>query len=195
MDKSSEKALVEKAKKDSQSFGILYDYYYNRIFNYILRRCVNVHIAQDITSNTFLNALKGLKSFKWKDDLGFSPWLYRIATNCINEYFRKNKKYVSVAPDDFDVFLKQDVPASEYEEVERELDDKKEFRHIQAQISKLDDKYQEIIHLKFFELKSYEEISYILGVKEGTLRSHLSRALAELKRVLSATNISLEHYK
>ncbi|MDD3647975.1 MAG: RNA polymerase sigma factor [Candidatus Dojkabacteria bacterium] len=194
MDKNTERNLVERARTDRQAFGALYDSYYKKIFNYVLRRCVNLHAAQDITSNTFFNCLNSFKSFRWDDKLGFSPWLYRIATNCINEYFRKSKKYVSVASEEMEVYLRQDVPSSEYEQVERELDDKKEFRELQKQISILDEKYQEIIHLRYFESKSYEEISYILGIKEGTLRSHLSRALGELRKQMSATNTSLAHY-
>ncbi|MEI7579284.1 MAG: sigma factor-like helix-turn-helix DNA-binding protein, partial [bacterium] len=65
----------------------------------------------------------------------------------------------------------------------------KEFQNIQEIIVKLDLKYQSIIHLRFFEDKSYNEISYITGIKIGTLKSHLSRALDFIRKELSQPNV------
>jgi DNA-directed RNA polymerase specialized sigma subunit, sigma24 homolog len=93
MDLSEEKELVERARRDPEVFGELYDRYYSQIFGYVLKRVANIEIAQDITSEVFFKALKNLGQFKWRN-ISFSFWLYRIASNQITDYFRKNKHAV-----------------------------------------------------------------------------------------------------
>ena len=90
MDLEQEKGLVERARKDAEAFGELYDLYYPKVFGYILRRTASVEIAQDITSEVFFKVLKNPGQFCWRG-IPFSSWLYRIATNEIASYFRKNK--------------------------------------------------------------------------------------------------------
>lgn len=90
MDLSEEKEFVERARRDPDAFGKLYEQYYSQIFSYVLKRVANIEIAQDITSEIFFKALKNVGQFRWQD-ISFSFWLYRIATNEITDYFRKDK--------------------------------------------------------------------------------------------------------
>jgi len=60
MDLEREKELVERAKKDTEAFGELYEQYYSKIFSYVLRRTARIEIAQDVTSEVFFKALKNL---------------------------------------------------------------------------------------------------------------------------------------
>jgi len=95
MNLSEEKELVERAKKDPEAFGKLYDIHYSKIFGYILKRVADVDIAQDIVSETFLKALKNIWKFRWQN-VSFSAWLYRISSNEISNFFRKKKPTVSI---------------------------------------------------------------------------------------------------
>jgi RNA polymerase sigma-70 factor, ECF subfamily len=88
MDLDEERELVRQAQKDPDAFAELYDVYYPKIFGYVLRRSANLEAAQDITSETFLKALRKLWQFQWRS-ISFSFWLYKIATNEVNQYFRK----------------------------------------------------------------------------------------------------------
>src|SRR5258708_6240224 len=90
MDQSDEKQLVEKAKCDAQAFGKLFDLYYPKIFGFTLRRIGNVDAAKDITSAVFVKVLHNIRAFRWKSS--FSSWIYRIATNEVNDFFRKKQK-------------------------------------------------------------------------------------------------------
>ena len=90
MDLSEEKELVEKAQRDPEAFGELYDQYYSPIFGYVLKRVANIETAEYITSEVFFKTLKNLGQFRWQN-ISFSFWLYRIATNQITDYFRKSK--------------------------------------------------------------------------------------------------------
>ena len=185
MDLNEEKELVNRAKKDPQAFGILYDQYYSQIFGYIIKRVANLDIAKDICSETFLKALKNLWNFRWKN-ISFSFWLYRIANNEISNYFRKNKYKAPLEkipePSTFQ------NPSTEILEAEEELKRHQDFLKIQKEISKLEIKYQEVIVLRFFEKKKINEIAEILGKKEGTIKSLLHRGLEKLKKEVSATN-------
>jgi RNA polymerase sigma-70 factor (ECF subfamily) len=184
MDLSEEKELVRQAQKASDAFAELYDQYYPKIFGYILRRTANLEAAQDLTSETFFNALNKLWQFRWRN-ISFSSWLYKIATNEINQYFRKAeyKKSISLEELQEQGFepVSSDDPESELIEAQEKLRQHREFREVQDKIVRLSSKYQEVIALRFFEQKQIKEICEILGKKEGTVKSLLHRAVEKLR--------------
>lgn len=182
MNLEKEKELIRKAKKDPKIFGELYDKYYPQIFGYILKRTADLEIAQDITSETFFKALKKLWQFRWQN-ISFSAWLYRIATNEIASYFRK-KRYKSVPLEKIPESVAVHNPAAEIIEAEQKLKEHQDFLKCQKEISRLPIQYQEVITLRFFEKKQIKEIAEILGKKEGTIKSLLSRGLEKLKKLI-----------
>jgi len=184
MDLSEEKELVRQAQKAPDAFVQLYDLYYPKIFGYVLRRTANLEAAQDITSETFFNALRKLWQFRWRN-ISFSAWLYKIATNEINQYFRKAeyKKSLSLEELQEQGFepISSHNPESELIEAQEKLEQHQDFLEIQVKIVRLPAKYQEVITLRFFEQKQLREITEILGKKEGTVKSLLHRAVEKLK--------------
>ncbi|MFC1970520.1 RNA polymerase sigma factor [Chloroflexota bacterium] len=184
MDLEQEKDIVEKAKGDANAFGSLYELYYLKIFGYALRRTANIRVAEDITSEVFFKALKNITKFNWCG-VPFSAWLYRIATNEIASYFRygsKNKvPWGDIAESNLD-----SIPSAEEELLEAEAELKRHEQYIALHdiIHKLDIKYQEVITLRFFENKQINEISQILGKKEGTIKSLLHRGLKILETMM-----------
>lgn len=183
MDLKEEKELVQRAKKDKEAFGEIYECYYSRIFNYSLKRTANIKIAQDITSEVFFKALKNLWKFRWQN-ISLSFWLYRIAANEISDYYRKNNKFTSLdkmtEEDGFDPAGTTNIH-TEYLEAQDEMNRHQDFLKIQKAISSLPDKYQEVLTLKYFEKKKINEISEILGIKEGTIKSLIHRGLEKIK--------------
>jgi RNA polymerase sigma-70 factor, ECF subfamily len=187
----NEKELIEKAKHDPQVFAQLYDIYYPRILNYITRRVGNVKISADITSETFFKAFKHLWQFKWRN-ISFSSWLYKIANNEIYTYFRKHK-YSTTSLDSYiektgyEPYSKQHIE-QEILEAEEQLQQHKDFLQVQKHILQLDIKYQEVIHLRFFENKKTREIAEILGKNENTVKSLLARGVEKLKEMVESVN-------
>ena len=184
MDLSEEKELVRQAQKAPDAFAKLYDQYYPKIFGYVLRRTANLEAAQDITSETFLKALRKLWQFRWRN-ISFSSWLYKIATNEINQYFRKAEYKKSVSLEElqeqgFEPISSHD-PENELIEAQEKLKQHQDFLEIQEKIVRLPAKYQEVIALRFFEQKQIKEIAEILGKKEGTVKSLLHRAVEKLR--------------
>ncbi|MBZ9569691.1 RNA polymerase sigma factor [Patescibacteria group bacterium] len=185
MDLSKEKGLIEKAKKDPEAFGKIFDENYPKIFGYILKRVANLEIAQDVTSETFLKALKNLWKFRWRN-IPFSAWLYRIANNEIANFFRK-RKYKSVSLEKIPEPIAVSNPSIEIIEAQEKLKAHKDFLALQEKILRLPLKYQEVISLRFFEKKKIREIAEILGKKEGTIKSLLRRGLEKLREKFNAT--------
>ena len=184
MDLNQERELVRQAQKSPDAFAELYDQYYPRIFGYVLRRTANLETAQDITSETFLKALKKLWQFQWRN-ISFSPWIYKIATNEVNQYFRKAEYKKSVSLEElqeqgFELLSPHD-PESELIEAQEKLKQHLDFLEIQERIVRLPAKYQEVIALRFFEKRQIKEIAEILGKREGTIKSLLHRAVEKLR--------------
>jgi len=69
MNLENEKELVERAKKDPKAFSEIYEFYYPKIFGYILKRVANVEVAKDIVSETFFKVLKILRNSNGKEFL------------------------------------------------------------------------------------------------------------------------------
>ncbi len=184
MDLNEERELVRQAQKSPDAFAGLYDQYYPKIFGYVLRRTANLETAQDITSETFLKALKKLWQFQWRN-ISFSPWIYKIATNEVNQYFRKAEYKKSVSLEElqeqgFELLSPHD-PESELIEAQEKLKQHLDFLEIQERIVRLPAKYQEVIALRFFEKRQIKEIAEILGKREGTIKSLLHRAVEKLR--------------
>ncbi len=175
-----EKELLEKIQADQSQFGILFDHYYQPIFGYVFRRIADYDLARDISAETFLKAFLKIKSFQWKG-ISLSSWLYRIANNETNKYFRKLKykpdKLGSIVKgESFFVFIDNGREA-----LEEELVMHQEFLDVHRNLKKLDIKYQEVIALRYFEGKDNKQIAGILEKPEGTVKSLLSRGIEKLK--------------
>lgn len=187
MDVKEEKQLVEEAKYNPIAFGRLYDLYYQKIFNYILHRTGNVADATDITSDVFFKVMKHLSKFEWQG-VPFSSWVYKIASNEINSYFRKKRFwFLSLETlfenNNFEVADDTDVQEN-YIEAQKQLERSEEFKIAQQLLKKLPIKYQEVIVLRFFENKKMREISEITGKNTNTVKSLLARGMARLQKSL-----------
>jgi len=176
----SEEELVKRAQHTPEAFGELYEIHYKRIFNYALKRTANVQLALDITSVTFLKAFSQIKKYRWRD-VPFAAWLYRIASNEINDHYRREGgRWVSSIEAIADLADTSDY-ADEINRAEEELSRHEEFILLHKKISELPIIYQEVIALKFFEKKKIREIVKILGKKEGTIKSLLHRGVEKLR--------------
>ncbi len=92
--------LVSAARHDTEAAGRLYDKYYSEILGYMYHCTFDGTVAEDLTSNVFLAALRHLKKYRWRQ-APFRAWLFRIATNEVRMYWRRQKriKIVSLQPD------------------------------------------------------------------------------------------------
>jgi len=175
----NEKELVKRAQHNREAFGELYEINYRRIFNYALKRTANVQLSLDVTSVTFLKALSQIKKYRWRD-VPFAAWLYRIASNEINDHFRREGRRPASMEQLAELADVHDY-AEEVNQAEEELSRNEEFLLLHTKLAELPEIYQEVIVLKFFEKKKIREMVEILGKKEGTIKSLLHRGLEKLR--------------
>lgn len=180
----NEQTLLREIKNDPQRFGEIYDAFYGRIFAYAFRRTTSYDAARDIAAETFLKGFAGIRTFTWRN-ISILHWLYRIATNELNKYLNKRR----YSPESLNRIHEEygfditDYSNAETERIllEEDLQQHQDFLKMNNLVKTLDTKYQEVISLRFYEQKSIREIAEILGKKEGTVKSLLSRGIDTLR--------------
>jgi len=90
MNAEQEKDLIEQCHENPAAFGQVFDMWYPAIFAYVFRRTADYDLSKDIAAETFLKAFLKINSFQWRG-ISISAWLYRIAGNELNQYYRRDK--------------------------------------------------------------------------------------------------------
>lgn len=184
----TETELLTQIRNDPAAFKQLFDLYYKAIFGYIFRRTADFDDTADIASEVFLKAFNNIRKFEYRGT-SVKIWLYRIATNEINLYYRRKKKHKRLFekssmenPEMFLTYLQEDRLLLENELLYHGL-----FVSVLGNLKQLPVKYQEVIALRYFEGKDNAEIAQILNMKAGTLKSLLSRGLEKLRTLCKET--------
>ncbi|MBU0981809.1 RNA polymerase sigma factor [Patescibacteria group bacterium] len=179
----SEKDLVEAAKKDKAKFLALYDLHFDAIYRYLLSRVSDVQLAEDLTSDTFSIALEKIDRYEWTGK-PFRSWLYRIAINEMNQYFRKQKKERATIEKEWhkvnETFDFADAELKDAEDREAEASKLKELNLAFRSLKKED---QDLLSLKFFEDLSYKEIAEVLNISVNNVGVRLIRAQNRLTKL------------
>ena len=172
--------LIKQACSDREAFARLYRMNYKRVFRYCCRRLFNRHNAEDVTSTVFFRVMRTIHTFEGNYD-GFRNWLYRIATNSVNDYLKSSKRQAEIIKNAASRHGHGQVFACKSED---ELQ-KKNLAVKQALLG-LKPKYQTVITLRYFEKMKLIEIAEILGRNPATIRTQLARALSKLRKELRA---------
>jgi len=186
-DNRTDKELVSLTIDDPAAFGVLMARYEKRMLIYIRRiSSVTNEEAEDILQDSFLKAYQNLNSFD--NNLAFSSWLYRIVHNETISAWRKNKSRPqgNVAHVD-DEFLERIVDT---QDIVKEMDTGILKEAVVNVMVDMDDKYKEILILKYIEDKSYDEISDILKKPAGTVATHISRAKKQFRELCKKRDIN-----
>lgn len=170
-----EAALVEAAKRDPKEFGALYELYVDRIYRYAYRRVGTHHDAEDVTAQTFQQALAALPKYEWRG-LPFGAWLFRIAANVINRRGRTGNREIPV--EDVAVFsFNEDMDDDPMDQVTRD-ELAEELREL---VRTLPDDQQRALVLKFSHGLKNREIGDLMGRSEGAVKQLVHRALVNLR--------------
>ena len=177
---SDEAELVERARTQPEAFGLLYDRYYSVVLNYIYRRTLDVALAEELTSNSFFNALRALGRYENRGK--FLAWLYRIVGNEIRLNGRARRKQL-----EREAHWRAELgrvrfatdPAIATEEVEEQA---RQFARLHEALGRLPERYQTILALRYFESMSCEQVAEVVGTKVGTVKSLIHRGLKQLRR-------------
>ena len=80
--------IIEDFKSNTDAFSRVYDFYFERIFRYLLKRTMSAETAYDLTADTFIKAFENFGKFQWTG-VSIKVWLYRIAINSLKNYRRR----------------------------------------------------------------------------------------------------------
>jgi RNA polymerase sigma-70 factor (ECF subfamily) len=183
--------LVSKVQNaDRDAFSELYDYYFKRIFGYVFRRTANIIDSEDITANIFVKVLKKIRSFKGQNKKGgeFHCWMFRIASNEVNDYFRKGKKSAPLEDDKIQHKIEFGRLSDDLEKIQNEMDQNIEYSLLHQALLRLKPLNQDLIVMRYFEDMKFVDIAKNVNKKEKSIRMYFHRALNELRDVLREKN-------
>jgi RNA polymerase sigma-70 factor (ECF subfamily) len=185
----SDEELVVLTIKDKDNFGLLLDRYEAKLTRYIARLGVrNPDDQLDVLQEIFLKAYKNLNGFD--TSLKFSSWIYRIANNeAISWYRKKNVRpegHLIADSEELISFL-----SSKVESADVTFDRQVNAEQVSQALSKIDNKYREVIILRFFEHKEYEEISDILKIPVGSVGTLIHRGKKQLANELNQETLRI----
>jgi RNA polymerase sigma-70 factor (ECF subfamily) len=173
-DSKEESILIQRAKTDSEAFGVLYERHLDRIYKYVYYRVGNAADAEDLTARIFERAIKHIGNYK-DQGVPFSAWLYRIAHNLVANWHRDNSRRTFVSIDDVSNWIVSDHGP---EFATQLMQDK---QALLKAISHLPADRQELLIFKFVEQMSNAEIGAIMGRSEGAIKSLYHRTLLALR--------------
>ena len=175
-------ALVERAQAgESAAFGLLYDRYVDTVFRFVYFRVGNRQLAEDLTSDTFLRALKRIGSFTWQGrDLG--AWLVTIARNLVADHFKSGRYRLEVTTGDvLDADREDRGPEGSPESA---VVDHITNVALLTAVKQLNPEQQECIVLRFLQGFSVAETAQTMGKNEGAIKALQYRAVRALARLL-----------
>ncbi len=178
-----EYALAERARTDDAAFSLLYERYFPKIYAYIFRRLGNREQTEDVVSVTFEKVFLHLDKFRPGGGGTFQAWVYRIATNAVIDYIRKEKHTISMAPED----LPEEIHPSTGLDATQEMIKLEDSEAVQRVIKKLPQRYQEVIQLKYFSELSNIEVAEVLQISPNNAGVLLSRALKQFSQMYTSS--------
>lgn len=170
--------LVERAQAgESEAFGRLYDHYADTVYRYIYYRVGSRATAEDLTSETFLRALRRIGTFTWQGR-DFGAWLVTIARNLVADHFKSSRFRLEVTTGEM-----LDSNECERSPEESVLESLSNAALLDA-VRRLNPQQQECVTLRFLQGLSVAETARIMGKNEGAIKTLQYRAVRTLARLL-----------
>ncbi|WP_031037089.1 ECF subfamily RNA polymerase sigma factor, BldN family [Streptomyces sp. NRRL F-5650] len=170
--------LVERAQAgEADAFGRLYDQYSDTVYRYIYYRVGGKATAEDLTSETFLRALRRIGTFTWQGR-DFGAWLVTIARNLVADHFKSSRFRLEVTTGEM-------LDANEVERSPEDsvLESLSNAALLEA-VRRLNPQQQECVTLRFLQGLSVAETARVMGKNEGAIKTLQYRAVRTLARLL-----------
>ncbi len=153
---------------------MLIDKYSKPVYNIALNFCRNPEDASDITQEVFIKIYKNIS--KVDENFNFSSWVIRISKNHCIDHWRKNKKNRNNIEFSEKTFGEENSPEGNFQK-------ESDIIYLRKMISKLKPESRMLIVLRDIRGYSYKEISEIMNIPEGTVKSGINRARIKLAKL------------
>jgi len=171
----TEEEAIRKSATDPMAFKPIYESYFKRIFLFVYHRVGEKELAADVTQQVFLNALTNIHRYQFRG-LPFSSWLFRIAVNQCNDFFRKTRKMRMVVLEDQHV-------RELYDDVTEQQSRDEWERNLPAVLEQLPPEDLQLIELRYLEQRPFKEVAEILGITENNAKVRTYRILEKMKKI------------
>jgi RNA polymerase sigma-70 factor, ECF subfamily len=185
-DQSERKFIERLARRDERAFNELVELYEARVFRLVLRMLGRRDEAEDMAQEVFVQIFKAVGTFR--GDSKLSTWIYRVSVNLCKNRMKYLARRHSDGEDELESVAER-APLDEAKGVtfgdvaqpDRMVEGYQIERVVQICIAELDPDFREVLILRDLEDLSYEELSEITGLPDGTVKSRLHRARSMLK--------------
>jgi len=180
-DLEHERALTDRARVDRAAFAELYRAHVGAVHGFAYRISGSREVAEEATSATFERALRSIASFEWRGG-GVRPWLLRIASNEVNEIYRRTARATrpraqvalrALAATDDDPTTGATAPG-----------DADELTALRRALATLNPRYREAITIRYLGEMSADDAAAAMGCSKAVLAVTLHRALGALRRAM-----------
>lgn len=168
---AEEARLINRARTDPEAMAQLFRDHYSRMVRYVSRRTGNAAVTDDLVSEVFLTMVRYLPRYRI-GQTPFQAWLYRLATNQVNRWARRQRRYAWQQL--------QDYAAPDHVQT-----DEDETLKVRAALLTLPLHYQSALALHYLEEMNVEDVAQVLGCAIGTVKSRLARGRELLRPLLS----------
>ena len=183
--------LIRRAQRgDADAFEQLLLEHQKNVYNLCYRMAGDPDDAMDLSQETFLRAWRCLDQYQFAS--AFSTWLYRLCSNICIDFLRKRRRHQTVpltfedADGEEQTYAVPDAQPLPEEQVELKLT----HETLAAAMAQLLPEHRAVLQLRVVNEMSYEQIADVLDIQIGTVKSRLSRARNQLKKILERGNLS-----
>ncbi len=168
--------IAHAAKADREAFGALYERYVFRVFRHVYYLTNDSHAAEDLTAQTFLNALEAIHRYEMRG-VPFLAWLLRIAYNLTVNHKKVRSNGNAPLPETVEIKSTQYSP-------EASCEAKVDGEQVWEGVRTLRGNQRQVIVMRFIDGLSYPDIAKVLGKSIGAVRVIQHRALCALRQRL-----------
>lgn len=174
---------------DESALKVLIDRHQSKIYGFIYSKIQDRSVCDDIFQDTFIKVIKTLRTKGYNEEGKFLPWVMRIASNLVIDYFRHNKKMpFQRETDEYSIFnFMTDSSLS----IENQLIENQVELDVRKIVEQLPEDQREVIKMRFYEDLSFKEISEITGVSINTALGRMRYAVINLRKIIEKNSIIL----
>lgn len=174
---------------DESALKVLIDRHQSKIYGFIYSKIQDRSVCDDIFQDTFIKVIKTLRTKGYNEEGKFLPWVMRIASNLVIDYFRHNKKMpFQRETDEYSIFnFMSDSTLS----IENQLIENQVELDVRKIVEQLPEDQKEVIKMRFYEDLSFKEISEITGVSINTALGRMRYAVINLRKIIEKNSIIL----
>lgn len=178
-------ALIERAKVDTEAFGVLYERYVRTVYAFAFGKLRDQALAEDITSQTFLKALRALPMYQQRG-VPIRSWFFRIAANLIADMHRAPIEEVPLGPSEHETERRDEHHEPADPRAEAAIFDWERAEDFLRLLEDLTPEQQTVLRLRFAGQLTIAEIAGQMARSEGSVKMLLLRGLQALRRRVPA---------